>query len=50
MKSKFFQTVKETFYSSLPLAVIILICLCMAPLDSFFDYVKIVIGYACVVL
>lgn len=50
MKSKFFQTVKETFYSSLPLAVIIVICLLIAPLDSFADYMKIVIGYVCVVI
>lgn len=49
MKSKFFQTVKETFYSSLPLAVIIVICLCIAPLNSFPDYLKIIVGYACVV-
>ena len=49
MKSKFFQTVKETFYSSLPLAVIIVACLCIAPLQSFSDYVKIIVGYVCVV-
>lgn len=49
MKSKFFQTVKETFYSSLPLAVIIVICLLIAPLDSLGDYFKIMVGYACVV-
>lgn len=49
MKSKFFQTVKETFYSSLPLAVIIVICLLIAPLPSVGDYFKIIIGYACVV-
>ena len=49
MKSKFFQTVKETFYASLPLAVIIVICLCMAPLNSPDDYFKIIVGYACVV-
>lgn len=50
MKSKFFQTVKETFYSSLPLAVIIIICLLLAPLSTFADYLKIIIGYVCVVL
>lgn len=50
MKSKFFQTVKETFYSSLPLAVIIVICLLIAPLNSWGDYFKIIIGYICVVL
>lgn len=49
MKSKFFQTVKETFLSSLPLAVIIVICLCIAPLSELSDYLKIVVGYACVV-
>ena len=50
MKSKFFQTVKETFYSSLPLAVIIVICLFIAPLNSFPDYLTIIVGYGCVVL
>lgn len=50
MRSKFFQTVKETFFSSLPLAVIIVICLLIAPLGSAGDYGKILIGYACVVL
>ncbi len=50
MRSKFFQTVKETFFSSLALAVIIVICLLIAPLNSFGDYVKIIIGYACVVI
>ena len=50
MKSKFFQTVKETFLSSLPLAVIIVICLLIAPLESMGDYLKIIIGYVCVVV
>ena len=49
MRSKFLQTVKETFYSSLPLAVIIVICLCVAPLSSLSDYLKIIVGYICVV-
>lgn len=49
MKSKFLQTAKETFYSSLPLAVIIIICLLMAPLNSARDYFKIIVGYVCVV-
>ena len=49
MRSKFFQTVKETFYSSIPLAVIIVICLLIAPLESSADYLKILVGYACVV-
>lgn len=50
MRSKFLQTVRDTFYSSLPLAVIIVICLLIAPLSSIGDYVKIIVGYACVVL
>lgn len=49
MKSKFFQTVKETFIASLPLAVVVVICLCISPLDSLADYFKIIAGYACVV-
>lgn len=49
MRSKFFQTVKETFFSSLPLALIVTICLIIAPFDSMQDYLKIIIGYICVV-
>ncbi len=49
MKSKFFQTMKETFFASLPLAGIIIICLCISPLDTFNDYVKTAVGYLCVV-
>lgn len=50
MRSKLLQTVKETFLSSLPLAVIIVICLLLAPLGSFADYLKIIVGYVCVVV
>ena len=50
MRSKLLQTVKETFLSSLPLAVIIVICLLIAPLNSFSDYLKIIVGYVCVVI
>jgi hypothetical protein len=49
MRSKFLQTVKETFLASLPLAAIIIVCLCIAPLPSPIDYVKIIVGYVCVV-
>lgn len=50
MKSKFLQTVLGTFYSSLPLSVIIVICLFIAPLSSPVEYLKIIIGYVCVVI
>lgn len=50
MRSKFFQTVKETLLSSLPLAVIIVLCLLIAPPESAADYGKITLGYMCVVL
>lgn len=49
MRSKFLQTVKETFYSSLPLAVIIVLCLFIAPLPSLGDYGKVALGYLSVV-
>ena len=44
MKTKFIQTVKETFLSSLPLAAIIVLCLCVAPLPALTDYLKITVG------
>lgn len=50
MKIKYIQTLKETFFSSLPLAFIIVICLFIAPFNSLVDYLKIIIGYICVVL
>ena len=50
MKSKVLQTIKETFYSSLPLAAIIIICLFISPLSALTDYVKIFVGYLCVIL
>ncbi len=50
MKSKVLQTLKETFYSSIPLAVIIVICLIISPLSALTDYVKIIVGYLCVIL
>lgn len=50
MKSKFWHTVMNTFYSSLPLALIIAICIIIKPLTEPFDYVKIIVGYFCVIL
>ena len=50
MKSKFLQTTLGTFYSSLPLAAVIVICLLIAPLSSPLDYLKIIIGYVCVII
>lgn len=49
MKSNFIQTLKDTFLSTLPLAIIIIVCLLIAPLNSSLDYLKIVFGYICVV-
>lgn len=47
----FSSTLKEVFISSLPLvAIMIIVCGFIAPLDSFFEYVKLIIGYASVVL
>ena len=50
MSSKFWHTVTNTFISSLPLAVIIAICIFIKPLSDPFDYLKIIIGYICVIL
>ncbi len=47
---KLLNTIKETFLSSLPLAGIIIICLCISPLSNGTDYIKIVIGYLSVVI
>ncbi|MDR1132084.1 MAG: DUF1538 domain-containing protein [Oscillospiraceae bacterium] len=45
------NTLKEVFLSSLPLAaVIIIVCGFVAPMKSTFDYVKLMIGYAGVVV
>jgi len=50
MKFKFLEKLKETFFSSIPLAVIVVVCLLIQPLISPLDYIKIIIGYVCVIL
>lgn len=48
---KTLKTIKETFLSSLPLAVImVIICVFVAPMGNTTDYVKLVIGYVSVVI
>jgi hypothetical protein len=47
---KFLRTLKEVFFSSLPLAaIIVIVCGFIAPMENFFDYVKLAVGYAGVV-
>ncbi len=47
---KLLRTIKETFVSSLPLAVIIVICFFVAPMEDASNYLKLLIGYASVVI
>jgi hypothetical protein len=48
---KFINTLKEVFLSSLPLAaIIIIVCGFVAPMKNTADYVKLIVGYASVVL
>ncbi len=48
---KLFSTIKDVFLSSLPLAVVIIVvCGFVAPMENLFDYVRLIIGYAGVVL
>lgn len=47
---KLLKTIKETILSSLPLAIIIVACLCFFPLNNPSDYGKIVVGYFSVVI
>ncbi len=47
---KILRTIKETFISSLPLAAIIIICLLISPMDDPTNYIKLLIGYASVVI
>lgn len=48
---KFFNTLKEVFISSLPLAVVIIVvCGFVAPMESTSDYVKLAVGYISVVV
>ncbi len=47
---KILRTVKETFISSLPLAAIIIICLLISPMDGIANYIKLLLGYASVVI
>ncbi len=47
---KLLKTIKETFLASLPLAIIIGVCLIISPLNQLNDYIKILIGYISVVI
>jgi len=48
---KIFRVIKETFLASLPLAVIIIVVCCIiAPMDSIYDYIKLIVGYSGVVV
>ncbi len=47
---KLLRTVKETFVSSLPLAAIIVVCFFIAPMEDPSNYIKLLIGYASVVV
>lgn len=47
---KTLRVIKETFFSSLPLAaIIIIVCVFIAPMDDKFNYIKLLIGYLCVI-
>jgi len=47
---KSLRVLKEVFLSSIPLAaVIIIVCVFVAPMESAFDYAKLIIGYVCVI-
>lgn len=48
MNLKFFKIAKETFFSSIPLALIIILCILVKPLNSNIEYFKIILGYICV--
>ena len=44
------RVLKETFFSSIPLAAaIIIVCVFVAPMQNKHDYVKLIVGYLCVV-
>ncbi len=48
---KTFRVLKETFLSTIPLAiVIIVVCGFVAPMQNTFDYFKLIVGYASVVI
>ncbi len=47
---KILRTIKETFVSSLPLAAIIIVCLLLSPMEEPLNYIKLIIGYASVVV
>jgi len=47
---KTLNIMKETLLGSIPLAVIVAVCLILAPLENPSDYLRIVVGYASVVV
>ncbi len=44
------RTIKETFISSIPLAAIIIVCLCISPMEDPANYLKLLLGYFSVVV
>ncbi len=51
LNTLFFHKLKEVFLSSLPLAaVIIFVCVIIAPMENAYDYVKLAVGYIGVVI
>lgn len=48
---KFLRTLKEVFFASIPLAVIlVIVCVFVFPLDYPYDFLKLTVGFLCVVL
>ncbi len=47
---KLLKTIQETFVSSLPLAAIIILCLCFSPMEGASNYLRLLIGYLSVVV
>lgn len=47
---KTLRTLKDVFYSSLPLAaIIVIVCGFIAPLENPADYIKLIVGYLSVI-
>ncbi len=47
---KLLKTIKDTFFSTIPLLLIVAVCLLISPLDNLSNYLKIVVGYISIII
>lgn len=47
---KLLKTIKDTFFSTIPLLLVVVVCLIISPLDNPSNYIKIIVGYFSIIV